>query len=285
MSIVRELWVRIETVHAVTYFADESRAAARDCGLRGFWMGYFGFRASPLGPVGPEVVERAFYNFAPAMVRRSIPDAWEYASPDDLVRARAAAGAAALRRVGADQLALATDVLASLTAAFGEADPTGRPLYAANRALDPPADPIEQLWQACTTLREQRGDSHVAALRAARVSGCQAHLLLAAEQGVPDEVLRDNRGWTVEEWDGARAALMEAGRIEGGALTAAGREVRARVEAATDPAAAEPWAALGEGAVAQVINALDPLAQVIAASGTIPYPNPMGLPRPDRLTR
>ena len=29
---VRALWVRVETVHAVTYFADESRAAAVACG-------------------------------------------------------------------------------------------------------------------------------------------------------------------------------------------------------------------------------------------------------------
>ena len=51
---VRALWVRVETIHAVTYFADESRAAANSCGMKGFWMGYFGFRAAPLGAVGAD---------------------------------------------------------------------------------------------------------------------------------------------------------------------------------------------------------------------------------------
>ena len=46
----RRLWKAAETVHAVTYFSEESMAAARDLGYRGFWMGYFAFRAAPLGP-------------------------------------------------------------------------------------------------------------------------------------------------------------------------------------------------------------------------------------------
>ena len=48
-SIAREFWKRIETLHAVTYFDHESTDAATNAGLRGFWMGYFGFRAAPLG--------------------------------------------------------------------------------------------------------------------------------------------------------------------------------------------------------------------------------------------
>jgi len=47
----------VKVVHVTpTYFAPESRAAADACGLRGFWMGYFAFRAAPLGAVGPDVV-------------------------------------------------------------------------------------------------------------------------------------------------------------------------------------------------------------------------------------
>jgi hypothetical protein len=33
----RQLWRRLETIHAVTYFAPESLAAAQDLGVRGFW--------------------------------------------------------------------------------------------------------------------------------------------------------------------------------------------------------------------------------------------------------
>ena|GEM_PF-2560867 len=101
-SIAREFWKRIETLHAVTYFDHESADAATNAGLRGFWMGYFGFRAAPLGAVNPGPVEAAFANFAPSMVRRSLPDAWEFARPDPLVATRAAAAAATLRRLCPD---------------------------------------------------------------------------------------------------------------------------------------------------------------------------------------
>ena len=47
----RDAWLRIESINAVTYFAPESRDAAKSAGLRGFWMGYFAFRAAPLGAV------------------------------------------------------------------------------------------------------------------------------------------------------------------------------------------------------------------------------------------
>ena len=94
----RELWLRYEPIHAVTYFAPESHQAARDAGLKGFWMGYFGFRAAPMGAVSSGVVIATFANFAPQMVRRAIPDAWSFASPEVLVAVRSEAAARALRR-------------------------------------------------------------------------------------------------------------------------------------------------------------------------------------------
>ena len=42
-------------------------------------MGYFGFRAAPLGAVGPDVVTDAFYNFrARRWSRKAIPDVWSF---------------------------------------------------------------------------------------------------------------------------------------------------------------------------------------------------------------
>jgi len=277
---VRALWVRAETIHAVTYLADESRAAARDLGLRGFWMGYFAFRAAPLGPVDADVVEAAFYNFAPAMVRRAIPDAWRYAAPEAIVVRRSESAAAALRRLAnAAEIDPAVAGAPSLRAASTSVTADERSLFGANRVLTQPDDPVAALWQATTTLREHRGDAHVAALRAAGISGCQAHLLLAAERGVPDDVLRENRGWTHDEWNGERRRLVARGLLEdAGALSSAGRDVRESVEAATDAGAQELVASLD---VDELIAAFDPLARRVAGSGTIPFPNPMGLPSLD----
>ena len=71
-----ELWMAVEPVHAVIYFATECRDSLRTVGLRRFWPGYFGARAAPLGPVGPATVSALFFNFHPSMVSQSIPEAW-----------------------------------------------------------------------------------------------------------------------------------------------------------------------------------------------------------------
>jgi hypothetical protein len=150
-------------------------------------MGYFGFRAAPLGRVNAGVVEAVFANFEGTMVRRAIPDGWSYADPSDLTSIRAAASAAALRRLVPDVENLALAVSPLFDAAVAAGQPISRPLFAANRSIDGLDDPVEHLWQLCTTLREHRGDGHVTALAAACIGGCEAHLLLSADQGVAPE--------------------------------------------------------------------------------------------------
>ena len=98
----RVIWHHLEAINAVTYFSPECREAPALLGLRGFWMGYFACRAAPMGPVSAAVVAATFFNFHPARVRRAIPDAWSWASPGDLLEARAGAAAAALRRLLTD---------------------------------------------------------------------------------------------------------------------------------------------------------------------------------------
>ena len=95
-TIARQLWQRLELIHAVTYFSPEAVGALRDAGYKGFWMGYFAGRAAPLGPVGPEVVTALFYNFAPSRVARALPDAWNFAPPEAALGARLHGSVAAL---------------------------------------------------------------------------------------------------------------------------------------------------------------------------------------------
>lgn len=275
----RQLWQRVETLHAVTYFARESISAAKTAGLRGFWMGYFGFRAAPLGAVGAGVVEATFANFAPNMVRRSIPDAWDFARPADLIVARSNAAGEALRRLAPDVSTLANQVNDTLGGIVDAAVPTGRPLFAANRDVTAPEGPVAQLWQHCTTLREHRGDGHVIALAAADIDGCQAHQLLIATQRLPAEVFRNNRGWTEQEWDDATHELQQRGLIQDGVLTGAGRRIHDEVERLTDELAGIPIAAcLSNTEVISLIETLTPTALEISLSGVLPFPNPMGLP-------
>jgi hypothetical protein len=282
-AVARTLWHRLEAVNAVTYFSPECREAPEQLGLTGFWMGYFGCRAAPMGAVGPSVVEATFYNFHPRRVQRAIPEAWTHTEPDLLVAARATAAAAALRRLLGDAAAerVATQVDGPLHRAIANAPVGGRPLFAANAGVERPADPVAALWQAATTLREHRGDGHVALLTAAGLDGCEVHVLFAACEGVDPQLYEQSRGWSADDWAAAVERLAFRGLVTaGGDATDAGRSLRDRLERRTDELALAPFVPLGADAVSGLLATLEPAAATIAAAGEIMFPNPMGLPAP-----
>ncbi|MFD0856028.1 hypothetical protein ACFQ07_27560, partial [Actinomadura adrarensis] len=163
-SYARTLWTVIEPVHVVTYFSPECVQAYKDVGLKGYWMGYFGSRAAPMGPVSPAVVESTFYGFHPKLVRRAIPDAWKYASTEDILAARRQSAAKVLRRIHPAVDEVAAKVNPLLAKAVEAAPGPGYTLFSANRELSTPDDPVEALWQATASLREHRGDGHIAIL-------------------------------------------------------------------------------------------------------------------------
>ncbi|RLE25405.1 MAG: hypothetical protein DRJ50_03010 [Actinobacteria bacterium] len=282
-TTTRSLWHQLETINAVAYFTDECRAAATELGLKGFWMGYFACRAAPMGAVPAGVCEATFFNFHPSRVQRAIPEAWVLADPADVVVARSIAATAALRRLLPDGKAelLANSVLPALRATIGVADPAGRPLFGANRDVLVPDDPVAALWQAATTLREHRGDGHVALLTSAGLDGCEVHVLFAAGQGIDPLLFQQSRGWSPDDWAAAteRLAARDLITVEG-SLTETGRHLREKIEDHTDTLAGAPYAALGEPALAELLDLLGPAADRIAASGDLTFPNPMGLPDP-----
>jgi len=284
------MWKVFEPLHALTYFAPECIEEFGSAGLKGFWMGYFAGRAAPMGAVAPAVVDATFFSFNPDRVRRALPDAWSFAPPDRVLDARLAGVASALDRVlgsGADgngtgiatgeiarAAALAKSAVEGLTVA-------GRPLAAANLALEWPDDPRLALWQAATVLREHRGDGHIVALVAAGLDGRQALVTMAATGAVPRELLQAARGWDDDAWDASADTLVERGWIhEDGTQTTSGAAARREMENLTDLLAAEPWTRLGEDDTEALRAVLTPLASAIAASGSVPVPNPIGLPLP-----
>jgi hypothetical protein len=277
-STARTMWTLFEPIHAVTYFTAEARSAYEQAGLRGFWRGYFAGRAAPLGATNEAVVTASFFNFAPAFVARAIPGVWELITPADALRVRLEAATAALRALLAGQEASAAAAADLLWRAVGELDFSGRVLAAANAALPVPADDLARLWQAATVLREHRGDGHFAALATADIDGCAA-VALRCLLDMRRENLQPVRGWTDKAWDDADARLAARGWADGdGKLTPAGREAHAAVENVTDQAAARPWARLGPAAVAEIAEALTPLAR--ACASVLPFPSPIGLPGP-----
>jgi hypothetical protein len=274
VNIAREMWTLFEPVHAVTYFTPESRAAFESVGLRGFWRGYFAGRAAPLGAIGPAPVVAAFFGFTPQMVTRAIPDVWQRASPEDVLAARLDGARAALARLAADQSDDAVvEVAELLTVAAGRIGYAGRVLGAANAALPIPEDALGRLWQATTTLREHRGDGHVAALVATGLDGCEV-LVWRAANDLDRSNLQPARGWSDEDWQAATGRLVERGWLDGsGAPTPVGRTAFEAVEEATDRTAVDVWSTVDTN---RVRDLLKPIA--IACRASLPEINPIGLP-------
>jgi hypothetical protein len=277
-AVARRMWTLFEPVHAVTYFAPEALAAFKAAGLRGFWRGYFAGRAAPLGAAGPEVVTASFYNFAPAFVARALPSVWDLLSPADTLRVRREGAAAALGALLDGRESEVKTAAGLLERALDGLDYPGRPLAAANGALPAGGDDLGRLWQAASTLREHRGDGHFAAVLAADLDGAEV-LVLRCGLDMSRETMQPIRGWTDEQWDAAAGRLAGRGLLDAsGIITAAGRDLKATVEEATDRAALRPWANLGEAGVTELAAALTPLA--IACAAVVPYPSPIGVPEP-----
>ncbi len=283
--LARVIWHRLESINAVAYFCQECLDEPARLGLEGFWAGYFACRAAPLGAVEAGVVEATFFNFHPRPVRRAIPNAWTVVAPSDLTSARASAAAAALRRLLSADVAeeLSGRVLAVVQEVIDRAVGSGRPLFSANRDVAAPSDPVAAMWQAATTLREHRGDAHVALLATESLDGCEAHVLFSACEGVPAEMYQRSRGWSVDDWQDAVDRLVVRDLLRSdGHPTDRGRQLRERIERRTDEISVQPYAGIGDDRIQRLLHDLTPAAERIAATGEIMFPNPMGLPRDTR---
>jgi hypothetical protein len=228
-------------------------------------------------------VTAVFFNFHPAMVARALPDAWALAPPDDVLEARLRAADRALRRLMPDDVGSPAEAAAAELAREAAEAPAlaGRPLFGALRSLPWPEEPHLVLWHAATLLREHRGDGHVAALTAAGLDGCEAHVTLTAAGNVPRATLQANRKWSDDDWAAAEARLAARGWLDAaGGLTDAGRAGRAEVENRTDDLAEEPWRALGPERTERLLELLTPMARAINDAGGVPVPNPVGVPAP-----
>ncbi|WP_405116512.1 hypothetical protein OG559_09305 [Micromonospora sp. NBC_01405] len=270
------MWTHFEPVHAVTYFHPRARAAYEAVGLRGYWRGYFAGRAAPLGATEAAPVVAAFFSFAPHMVTRALPAVWRLATPEEALRARLTGAVQALAELTYElpegHLAETAGLLETAARA---AQPAGRVLGAANAALPAAEYPLARLWQAATTLREHRGDGHVAALVAAGLDPVETLAWKVADGMTPVNLL--GRGWSEEQWRAAAGRLVERNWLTpDGEPTGHGRAAFQAVEDATDLAATHPWRALGTDGTERLRELLEPIAR--AGHTMIPPNSPIGLP-------
>ncbi|NEA61479.1 hypothetical protein [Streptomyces sp. SID12488] len=270
LAFARQTWRTLEPYHGAVYFSPEAAGQYAELGVDAR-TGYFASRSAALGAAPTDLVIATFYNFNPQVVRRSIPAAWEAATPQQFAAARLTAIDTTLRRIlGTDVTSPAMARAAELARTAAEATvshPQGRPLFAAHAALLWPSAPHLVLWHAQTLLREFRGDGHVAALLTAGLSGLESLVTHAATGEFDAAVLRDSRGWTPEQWGQSVQNLRERGWLHDGphlTLTEDGTRRRAEIEYTTDKLAALPYLTLGPAACAELRSLVRPFSLAIA---------------------
>ncbi len=273
--LARALHGAIEPFHAVLYFAPEATAAWESLGLEPRGQGYVAGRAAPLGPVGPQAAGAVFHNFNPALFTFTLPAAWDIATPAQVLRARAEAMETLYRRVDAPTDGLA-EALALADAAAAAADTAGRPLAAANAAVELVDQPFADLWQRLAVVREHRGDGHVALLVAEGLGPVEALVLYSQWQStVSRRFLQSSRLWDDEAWAAGEERLRERGLLGEDGLTQDGTALREHLELRTDQLAAGPWAALGQDGALRLFDLLIPVLQAMNAAQAFPRPIPI----------
>lgn len=269
-QLARRMFELVEPIGVLPYAADEPNDTMFALGFTDYWDTYFAGRAAPLGSSTPaEVVHALFYSFAPGEVARHIPRVWTTTTPEAAIAARQEGCVRALRRilgdaVGSPGFARAVDLL---TTAATSAPPEGRPLYAALRALPLPADPVARLFHSASLVREHRGDGHIVALMAEGIGGLESHVLAALDAGIPARSFGRIHHLPPELLTELITGMKTRGLIQDETtFTAAGRQVKARVESLTDELALAPYQALGCGEVDELIAALEPIARRVNAA-------------------
>ena len=269
MSAVREISVAINTAHRFVYFVPEAAEEYAKLGITERAPAYFAARSAPLGPVPWQITLATFYNFSPRAVQAMV-GVWDAAAPEAWQAARFTVVARSMERVGvaltADEIAEARSLIDPVVAA---ADLAGKPLAAANAALDLPSDALTALWQQITVLREWRGDAHIAVLTANQLGPCDCTVIQTGTGRFPLALARGTRMWDDAEWADASARLAARGwTAADGTVTDAGTAAREQVEVDTDELCAPLWEPIGADGARRLAALLAPINDAFTAAGT-----------------
>ena len=283
-SIARTMWSTSEPFVATGLICKESLFSITELGVpKG--AAFFAVRGAPMGAANPAIFAAAFHGFALERLREGLIAAWEATTPTSVIESTHAAIPAMADRVFGDSQNLheidrAGSLLAQLVA---QLDVSGRPLAAGNKAVPSPAEPWAKLWRAWNTLREYRGDAHVASLVANNLTADEAQVLSAtwgaAKYDV--ELLRTTRGLDDARWEAAQMQLAARGLLESqGNISASGSRMRDDIELRTDEACMHAWNQLSTGDLEFVRDCTYRLSSHIIEAGLFPVRSAVGAPWP-----
>jgi hypothetical protein len=264
----------IGVLHSPIYRSRPLRDRLAERGVTERMAGYLAQRSAPLGlpdgRPGARLVTATFYGFSPAVVADHVPSVWDHMTP-------------------AEALAITLDVMREMLGAIldgheegvrelatllgpiaADHELAGRPLAAAWADVPRTGEPLLDLWLASCTIRESRGDGHIALLVAADIGPLDSHLLSTGDRPELRATLEGMRGWTSAEVDAAVATMRDRGLLDAqGRRTDACRELRRDLERRTDELASSAWAHAGPVVVDRVIDLVLPLLPPVLASGTL----------------
>ena len=274
-STSRQLAAALEPIAGQVYFSPECHANYQALGFgegRGVQDGvamsnrvaYFTSRGSVMGQVSGQVVAATFAVFNPDLVIPSVEEGWKLTDATSICSARDRGAIAQLERIlGASPIGVdrARELLQRAV------DPLrleGRALFAGLRSLAMPTTALGATWRLADMLREYRGDSHIAAWLSEGLDAVEVCLLTDVFSGLPMRTYSATRGWRTEQFDPATERLVSRGLLEanGDTFTAAGREIRIRIELNTDKQMHAAMHAI-EDDLAELMEILAPMAQAI----------------------
>ena len=129
------------------------------------------------------------------------------------------------------------------------------------------------------TIREHRGDGHVALLTSAGMNPVEVLVVAANWQpGLSRKFLQFSRMWSDEAWAEGEELLRERGWLDDDGLTEEGREWRDGIEELTDDLASDPWAELGYDDTHALFRLLRPITQVVVDNGRTKQQLPQDFP-------
>ncbi len=285
----RLLGAALEPIVGQVYFAPECHRAYEALGfdasareVAGVAMpdgpAYFTSRGSLLGHVPGTVVAAAFGVFNPEVVVPCVELGWQRTDAATICAARTDGAVAQLRRVLGDEPAGLDRANELLARAVEPLRPEGRALFAGLSALGVPDDPLTAVWRRGDMLREYRGDSHIAAWVSAGLDATEIGLLTELYWGLPLRSYARTRAWTNEQFDAATERLESRGLMADGGFTAAGRELRERIESDTDVQVQPAIDALGDD-VDELLAILAPWGVAIRDAKGYPASGPHDLAR------
>lgn len=200
--------------------------------------------------IAPQLVdESTFFYYGPARVHRAIPDAWTFASSQEILAARYVGMDRALQATYGDVLigAEINEAAQLVREAAAGCSRIGRVIHAGWASLEWPDQPHLALWHGCTLLREYRSGNHLMAVCNEGLDGCDAVVSHVAVGGAPGDWIQDEAAWTADDEARSIERLQARGWLDSaGVATAECHDGRGRIEDLTDRLDLPVWESLGE---------------------------------------